>query len=93
MLGRLEMDVDECIAAYNKLSANVFREPKRRIPVSFRGGVAARFDSKRLKEAILEVIASCNLAPDAPFDDGQDRGCKVSIHRPPSRPGRLVNVF
>ncbi|KAH6649430.1 acyl transferase/acyl hydrolase/lysophospholipase [Chaetomium tenue] len=78
MLGRLEMDVDECIAAYNKLSAVVFSEPKRRIPVSFRGGmVAARYDSKRLKEAILEVIAGRNLPPDTPFDDGQERGCKV----------------
>ncbi|KAH6847075.1 kinase subdomain-containing protein [Chaetomium sp. MPI-CAGE-AT-0009] len=79
MLGRLEMDVDECIAAYNKLSTDVFSEPRRRTSLSFRGGIAPRFDSNRLRDAILEVIARRNLPPDAPFDDGQDRGCKVFV--------------
>lgn len=44
MLGRLEMDVDECIEAYNELSAGVFAEPRRRIPVDFSGRLAPRFD-------------------------------------------------
>lgn len=80
MLGRLEMDVDECIDAYNKLSSDVFSQPLRRIPVDFRGRVAPRFDSAKLKDAVLSIITSRGLSPDAPFDDGADRGCKVYVH-------------
>ncbi|KAM0277280.1 hypothetical protein ACHAQH_005939 [Verticillium albo-atrum] len=69
MLGRLEMDVDECIAAYNKLSADVFAKLRRKIPISSRSNLALRFDSAKLKDAILEIITSRGLLPDAPFDD------------------------
>ncbi|KAM0322096.1 hypothetical protein ACHAQA_009725 [Verticillium albo-atrum] len=79
MLGGLEMDVDECIAAYNKLSADVFAKPRRRIPVSSRGEIAPRFDSAKLKAAVLKIVASRGLPPDAPFDDSQDRGFKVFV--------------
>jgi hypothetical protein len=51
------MDVDECIAEYNKLSAAVFAQPS--------GDRAPQFDSARLKNAILKIIASCGFPPDA----------------------------
>jgi predicted acylesterase/phospholipase RssA len=79
MLGRLEMDVDECIAAYNELSVGVFAKPQRRISVDIGGRVAPRFDSTKLKDAILMIIASRGLPPDALFDDGEDRGCKIFV--------------
>lgn len=34
MLGRLEMDVDECITAYSDLAAAVFGDKMNRIPVN-----------------------------------------------------------
>src|SRR4029077_17082567 len=37
MLGRLEMDVDECISAYNKLIKAVFEEKSSRFSVSWTG--------------------------------------------------------
>ena len=44
MLGRLEMDVDECIAAYNELAAAVFGEKISRVPVNIKGKIRPRFD-------------------------------------------------
>ena len=80
MLGRLEMDVDECIEAYNELSAGVFAKPQRSFPVDFGFGVAPRFDSTKLRDAILTIIASRGLPPDAPFDDGENHGCRVYVY-------------
>lgn len=37
MLGRLEMDVDECISAYSDLAAAVFGEKLSSIPVKIKG--------------------------------------------------------
>jgi hypothetical protein len=39
MLGRLEMDVDECIAAYSDLAASVFGEKGSRLPFNIKGKV------------------------------------------------------
>jgi hypothetical protein len=52
MLGRLEMDVDECIAAYTDLAADVFGDKLSRFPVNIKGGVKPRFDSAKLESAI-----------------------------------------
>ncbi|SPO02516.1 uncharacterized protein DNG_05189 [Cephalotrichum gorgonifer] len=79
MLGRLEMDVDECIAVYNELSSGVFAKPQRRYRVDLRASIAPKFDSAKLRDAILKIITSQGLSPEAPFDDGQDRGCKTFV--------------
>jgi len=39
MLGRLEMDVDKCIAAYSDLAAAVFGKKLSHIPVNIKGEV------------------------------------------------------
>jgi hypothetical protein len=52
MLGRLEMDIDECIGAYSDLEAEVFGEKLSSLPVNIKGDVKARFDSTRLENAI-----------------------------------------
>ena len=77
MLGRLRMDVDECISAYNKLIATVFDKKLHQSPDSISGRVRSQFDSKRLKDAIEEVISKCGVSPRDLFNDGVDRGCRV----------------
>lgn len=77
MLGRLEMDVDECISAYGALMKGVFEEKLRLVPISWRGNTKARFDSGKLKSAIEKVITSCGLYQADPFNDGTARGCRV----------------
>jgi hypothetical protein len=75
MLGRLEMDVDECIASYSELMKAVFAEKASRLPISSTGRVKARFDSAKLKAAVEGVIASSNASPADAFNDGKARGC------------------
>lgn len=52
MLGRLEMDVDECIDAYSDLAAAVFGEKLSSIPITVKGDIKARFDLAKLESAI-----------------------------------------
>jgi len=77
MLGRLEMDADECIAAYSELAAAVFGEKLSSIPVNIKSGVKARFDSAKLESAIRKVIKASGAPEDALFNDGTERGCKT----------------
>jgi len=74
MLGRLEMDVDECITAYSRLMKAVFEEESSWLPISWKGRVKARFDAKKLKSAVEEVIS--DKVTDA-FNDGKNRGCRT----------------
>ncbi|RTE82224.1 hypothetical protein BHE90_003211 [Fusarium euwallaceae] len=79
MLGRLEMDVGECIAAYCKLFESVFKVKKHWSRVTARGKTQPRFDSKKLKAAIETVLKDRNISPTTPFNDRVDRGCKVFV--------------
>ncbi|KAF3345645.1 hypothetical protein VdG2_06488 [Verticillium dahliae VDG2] len=63
MLGRLEMDVDECIAAYNELSVGVFANPQRKSRVNIFARLVPRFDSTKLKKAILGIMDRQGLQP------------------------------
>lgn len=54
MLGRLEMDVDECIRTYEELLAKIFKS--RRIPLTWKWNTKARFDSRILRESIENII-------------------------------------
>ena len=71
MLGRLEMDVDQCIAAYIRSTSEAFAEkssfkwwPTRKIQ--------PRFVSAKLEEAISQVIQR----KDTLFNDGT-KACKT----------------
>jgi hypothetical protein len=75
MLGRLEMDVDACIAAYSELMKAVFKERSSWLPVSRSGKVKARFDSAKLRSAVNDVVASSGASPTDAFNDCKDRGC------------------
>lgn len=78
MLGRLEMDVDECITDYMKLMKVVFgKESKRKLLHGIFGSIEGRFDAKRLEMAISDVITRHGANPTDPFCDGVERRCKV----------------
>lgn len=77
MLGRLEMDVDECIAAYSELASNVFHEKQSRIPVTINGKTKPRFDSAKLKTAIEGIATKFRASGTDLFNDGNQRGCKT----------------
>ncbi|KAH8816491.1 phospholipase, patatin family protein [Xylogone sp. PMI_703] len=79
MLGRLEMDVDECIMAYRTSMKTVFKKRSRRWLVNRKGQIKARFDSGRLKVVIESVIESKGLSKTSLFNDGSQRGCKVFV--------------
>lgn len=77
MLGRLEMDVEDCITAYSKLMEIVFEKQSSWLPVSLRGRVKARFDSEKLRVAIEEVVCGAKASTADLFNDGKDRGCRT----------------
>ena len=77
MLGRLEMDVDDCISAYRKLMESVLGRKSNWSPVDWTGGTKLRFDSMRLKNAIEYVITCQGISTTDLLNDGQPRGCKV----------------
>ena len=82
MLGRLEMDVDKCISAYNRLIKTVFEEKAHKTPFNWFGRVQSRFDSGRLKTAIEDVIKSRGHSVTEQFNNGKPRGCKVYVRAP-----------
>ncbi|USP74753.1 hypothetical protein yc1106_02027 [Curvularia clavata] len=79
MLGRLEMDVDACIAAYSELIKAVFEEKSSWLPVSWSGKVKARFDSAKLKSAVENVISKTDTSLADAFNDGKKRGCRTFV--------------
>ncbi|KAK4867695.1 hypothetical protein LT330_001205 [Penicillium expansum] len=79
MLGRLEMDVDECITAYVDLMRTVFEHALNSLPFSFTGRVKPRFDSGKLKEAITKVIEHHDGSKTGLLNDGKEGGCKVFV--------------
>lgn len=82
MLGRLEMDVDECITAYIKLMKAVFEQRSNRLPFGWRGRLKAQFDSNTLRSAIEEVIQGKEISITDPFNDGSKRGCRTQVSHP-----------
>jgi hypothetical protein len=78
MLGRLKMDVDKCISAYSELMNGVFDEKLRPVPIDWTGRIKAQFDSKRLKNAIEEVVIRyIGASKEDRFNDGTSHGCRV----------------
>ncbi|OQD86643.1 hypothetical protein PENANT_c007G05014 [Penicillium antarcticum] len=79
MLGRLEMDVDQCIDAYSDLAAAVFSEKLHSVPINFKGNITARFNSATLESAILKVVEDSGADKQDLFDDAAARGCKTFV--------------
>ncbi|GFF30788.1 calcium-independent phospholipase A2-gamma [Aspergillus udagawae] len=77
MLGRLKMDVDQCIDAYVRLSRQAFTR-KNYIPVTLRGNFRARFNTKKLEQALKTVVVEQGLDEDALLQD-PDTSCRVFV--------------
>ena len=76
MLGRLEMDVDECISAYTNMFKTIFE--KKGLPVHmWSGKVKGRFDSAVLEESIRKIVTERKLSETEPFSDEKERSCKT----------------
>lgn len=80
MLGRLEMDVNDCIAAYIKLMKIVFKK-KSRILFSFKGKTKLRFDLAKLKSAVKKVVTNYKALTTTLFNNRTDCGCKVLVFK------------
>lgn len=77
MLGRLEMDADECIQEYTELAAGVFGEKPSRIPFNIKGKLKSRFDSAKLEIAIQKAIRKRGVSETDLLNDGIHRGCRT----------------
>jgi len=75
MLGRLEMTIDECIDAYLTLSDQIFKKKAHRVTI--RGKIQGRFDSKRLEEAIKEVMRNRKLPENTLLKSAGNGVCRV----------------
>jgi hypothetical protein len=65
MLGRLKMDVQECIDVHNSMFEEIFGSPVHKFKVTLAFQIQSQFDSEILRRCILRIIAkSQNLAGD-----------------------------
>ena len=81
MLGRLEMNVDECIIAYVRLMKTVFEKSSTWSPLkSLFGNIESRFDASKLEGAIIDVIHSRGASIIEPFNNRAEHGCRVYVY-------------
>lgn len=73
------MNVDECIAAYIDLMKTVFEERSSWLPVSWTGRTQPRFDSKKLKSAIVNVITGHGAHETELLNNGTSPECRVWV--------------
>lgn len=80
MLGRLRMNIQECIEAYQKISERVFKPKRSRLNVLGRGkdlwSLDGAFDADELAQAIREVVVNAGEDGDAKLLE-DDPACKV----------------
>jgi hypothetical protein len=75
MLGRLNMDIDQCIHAYKLLSKNIFTQ-KRLLPIGSNLRSRAKFDIRKLELALRKILRELGYEKDVLLRD-QDTSCKV----------------
>lgn len=88
MLGRLKMDVDECINAYNKLSSQAFTR-KALFPIDKHCNIKERFDSKQLELALKSAVMDRGYDEDTLLKD-PDTSCRVVLCATQGETGRTV---
>ncbi|RPA76722.1 hypothetical protein BJ508DRAFT_330870 [Ascobolus immersus RN42] len=83
MLGRLEMDVEECIEAYTTLMNGIFKKRSlRAVFALLRGKVKGRFSSTHLEEAIQKILLLRNITVRELFhvpNARKENRCKVFV--------------
>ncbi|OJD27184.1 hypothetical protein ACJ73_01426 [Blastomyces percursus] len=77
MLGRLEMDVDQCIAEYSRMIQQIFK--KKSFPVDWKGKVKGRFDTGILTNSLRETLLSLGVSAADSLNDGEERKCRVFV--------------
>ncbi|OAX82787.1 hypothetical protein ACJ72_02859 [Emergomyces africanus] len=77
MLGRLEMDVDQCITEYSRMVQQIFM--KKSFPIDWKGKIKGRFDTRILTNSLQETLASLGLSGVDLLYDGNERQCKVFV--------------
>lgn len=75
MLGRLEMTVDECIAAYQAMSPQIFTKLHHRI--GLRGNVQGRFDHSAIESAVKDILRKKGLREDELLRDSSASSTKT----------------
>jgi hypothetical protein len=75
MLGRLQMNIDDCTNAYISLSDKIFQ--KRRYRVNVKGQVQGRFNSDELKRAVKEIVVKQDLDENTLLKDFPDTKYKM----------------
>ena len=76
MLGRLRMDVKECIDVYLEMADKVFSKVHR-LPVNLVGRTHGRYNQEALQEAIENVLERKGLAKDTLLKDEDSDACKT----------------
>lgn len=76
MLGRLEMNIDECIEVYQELSRVVFK-PTRHFALSLTGTVQARCDTSALETEIKNIVREKTGSEDTLMRNDDPEKCKV----------------
>lgn len=78
MVGRLQMNVNECIEAYTNMFERIFQRQKHRHGVNFLGSLQNKFDSDILRASIVEIVKSRGWNETEAFNaEGDDRPCRV----------------
>jgi calcium-independent phospholipase A2-gamma len=79
MLGRLEMNIDDCIEAFTGMMDAIFQQ-KHKLPFKlFSGQVQPRFDSEILEKCIKVVIKKAGFDSEAKLRETKDSRCKVCV--------------
>jgi calcium-independent phospholipase A2-gamma len=77
MLGRLEMNIDDCIESFTRMMDKTF-EQRHRLPFKLFGGqVQPRYDTDVLEKSIKIVIHSAGFDPDEKLRGKKSSNCKV----------------
>jgi hypothetical protein len=78
MLGRLGMEVENCIEAYSDIIGNVFRAKPNKQPTGQDGKLKLRLDHNKLSQAIESTIQRQGLDETKPFyDQASKNSCRV----------------
>lgn len=76
MLGRLEMDIDECIKTYTSMFQTLFAS--KGLPINILGKIKGRFDSAVFEKCIGKILRERGLSDAELLNDGKER-CKVYV--------------
>ena len=78
MLGRLQMDVQECIDIYLELADTVFSKVHL-LPTNLRGRTHGRYNQDALEQAIINILERKKLPPNSLFKNEDQLACKVFV--------------